>query len=161
MRPVAGNAFCARSRSASAGLPVWLTSSLVAPAALQHPGQPCNFFFHGSAVPSLHQQYGFGLQVIAGMHEVFHSLCHGRSIISSPAGNEAGANDGGHRVARLAHVIKAGQQAARHLGLGQEAHRHFGDHAQQTFAANEGGQQIQPGRVEGPRCPTPAPRLPP
>ncbi len=72
----------------------------------------------------------------------------GLSIISSPAGDDAGGNHGGHGVAGFAHIVKAGHDAARQLGLGDELHGHFGHHGQHAFAADHGGQQVVAGGVQ-------------
>ena len=59
-----------------------------------------------------------------------------------PAGNNAGANNITHRRARFDNIIKRRQHHLRALGLGQQLHGNFYNHAQQTFRACHERQQI-------------------
>src|SRR5690606_4560303 len=107
----------------------------------QHIAHTADFFFHffGGAV-GLAQQNGFGGEVVAGFDKVFHGGGHGLVHHLQPGGDDAGGNHGGHGIAGFAHVVKAGHDAARQLGLGDEFHGHFGHHGQHAFAADHGGQ---------------------
>ena len=115
----------------------------------EHGRHAANLFFHlfGRAV-ALAQQNGSGSQVVARVHKVFHSHRHGAVHHLEASRDDACSNDGGHRIARFAHIVKTGHDAARQLGLGHELDGDFGDHGQHAFAANQDGQQVKARRIE-------------
>ena len=118
-------------------------------AAGQHRAHAADFFFHflGRAV-ALAQQDGFGRQVVAGVHKVFHRGGHGLVHHLQPGRDDAGRNDGGHGVARFAHVVEAGHDAARQLRLGHQLDRDFGGDGQHAFAADHDAEQVVAGLVQ-------------
>ena len=82
------------------------------------------------------------------MHKVFDGGGH-RPVHHLQAGrDDARCNDGGHRIAGLAQVVKAGHDAARQLRLGHQLDRHFGGHGQHALAANHHAEQVVTGRIE-------------
>jgi hypothetical protein len=74
-----------------------------------------------SGVPSLsHSRMACGVEVVAGVHEVFHRGRHRLVHHLQPGRDDAGGDDLRHRVAGLAHVVEAGHDAARQLRLGHQ-----------------------------------------
>ena len=75
-----------------------------------------------------------------GGHRPVHHLQAGR--------DDAGGDDRRDRVAGLADVVEARQDAARRLRLRQQLHRDLDDHREHAFAADHQRQQVEPGRIE-------------
>ena len=77
MRPLAGRRFAAAPKAQAFGLVLAHADGCGARRA-QHLAHAANFFFHlfGRAV-AFAQQDGFGTQVIACVHKVFHGGGHG------------------------------------------------------------------------------------
>jgi hypothetical protein len=114
MRPAGGKGVLAPAPEAQALGLVFAHGNGGGAAAAQHRAHAADFFFHlfGRAV-ALAQQDGFGVQVVAGVHEVLDRGGHGLVHHLQPGRDDAGRNHRGHRVAGLADVVEAGHDAAR------------------------------------------------
>ncbi|MNZ97488.1 hypothetical protein D3C78_1167290 [compost metagenome] len=85
----------------------------------QHGAHALDFLGHlFLGAVGLAQQDGFGREVVAGVDEVFHGRRHGLVHHLQAGRNDAGRDHGRHGGAGLAHVVEAGHDAARELGLG-------------------------------------------
>ena len=82
------------------------------------------------------------------MHIVFHGGGHGAVHHFQTCGNNACGNHGRHRLTGFANVVKAGHDATRQLGLGNEFDRHLGGDGQHAFRADHQAEQVKTWRVQ-------------
>ena len=115
----------------------------------EHRAHAANFFFHlfGCAI-ALAQQNGGGAQVVTGVHIVFHGGGHGLVHHLQTGRDDALGNHLRHRFTGLAHIIKAGHDAARKHGLGDQLDGDLGGHSQHALAANHDAQKLVAGLIE-------------
>ena len=141
---------CARPRSAAARPRTPETRSSVAPL----PSSTARIAAISSATSvggavGFAQQDRLGIQVVAGLDEGL-DRGGGRLVHHLEAGrDDAGGDDGGHRIAGLLHVVEAGHDHLCHLGLGRELDRDLGDDGEQALGAGHQRQQVVARRIEG------------
>ena len=109
-----------------------------------------NFFLYlfGRAV-ALAQQNRRCIQVIAGMHKVFHCRGHGFVHHLQTRRNNALGDHGCHRVTGFSYIVKTGHDAAGKLRLRYEFDQDLGGHRQHAFAANNQTKEVVARRIQG------------
>ncbi len=95
------------------------------------------------------EQDGDGIEVVTRVDEGLHR--RGDALVHHlQAGRDGARGDHGrHRFARLPHIVEAGHDALGRLRLGGEPDGHFRDDAEEPLGADEQGQQVVAGRVQG------------
>ena len=96
----------------------------------------------------LDDQQRFDIQRIAGVHELLDRGDRRAIHDFHAAGNNSGTDDARDTFAGIFRRREADQHRARGFRLLQDAHGHFGDHAEKAFRAVDQTEQIVAGRVE-------------
>ena len=97
---------------------------------------------------ALAEQDGRGVEVVAGVHEVFDGGGHALVHQFETGRNDARGNHAGHRATGRFDVGKTAYDAAGEPRPGQQPDGDFADHRQHALAADEHGQQVEARRVE-------------
>ena len=88
------------------------------------------------------------VEVVTGVHELFHRPRHRLVHHLQTGGNDAGGDDRGHGVAGLADVVERREDHAGGLRLGYELHRHLGRDGEHPLGAGHEREEIVAGRIE-------------
>ena len=93
-------------------------------------------------------QQGLNIERIARMDKGLCRMDGGAVHHLHPRRNDPRRDHIGHALTGALNRLKAKQEGARCLRLGQDAHRHLGDHAQQPLRADDNTQKIKARRVQ-------------
>ena len=148
MRPLAGNASCARSRSAAA--PPRSRSPRPGRAGrAQHLDHAADLVLdlRGRAV-ALAEQDRRRVEVVAGVDEVLDRCVIGSSIISRPAGMMPAAIIAATASPALRTSSKLATMQRAASAFGQQPHRDLDDDGEHALAADDRGEQVEAGGVE-------------
>ena len=96
----------------------------------------------------LDDQQRLDVERIAGMHELLDGVYRGPVHHLHAARNDAGADDPRHAGTRVFRGRKADQHRACAFRLLQDAHRHFRDHAEQSFRAGDDTEEVVAAGIE-------------
>ena len=104
----------------------------------------------GARPVELDDQQRLDVERIAGMNELLGGVDRGPIHHLHAAGNDAGADDAGDAFAAVLGSSKADERRPRAFRFLQDAHRHFGDDAEQPLRAGDDAEEIVAAGIEMP-----------